>query len=65
VQFYKELPTVQHIVLAYEDRILVEHHRRTENSWERTMLSTIESVLVLDAVEFRMDLESIYFDVHF
>jgi hypothetical protein len=33
--------------------------------WERKVLSTSESVLVLDAVEFRIDLARIYFDVLF
>src|ERR1700730_9608581 len=57
LQFYEKLQTVQHIVLAYADRKRVEHHRRTESGWERKVLSTSESVLELDAVEFRMDLE--------
>jgi Uma2 family endonuclease len=65
LQFYEKLPTVQHIVLAYADRKRVEHHRRTESGWERKVLATSESVLVLDAVEFRIELERIYFDVHF
>jgi hypothetical protein len=47
----------QHIVLAYADRKRGEHHRRTESGWERKVLSTSESVLELDAVEFRVDLE--------
>jgi hypothetical protein len=63
LQCYEELPTVQHIVLAYADRKRVEHHRRTESGWERKVLSTSESVGVLDAVEFRIDLARIYFDV--
>jgi Uma2 family endonuclease len=63
LQFYRELPTVRHVVLAYEDRKQVEHHRRTETDWERTVLTKQGSVLVLDAVEFSMDLNGIYFDV--
>jgi hypothetical protein len=43
----------------------VEHHFRTENGWERKVLTTSESVLLLDAVEFRLDLKSIYFDICF
>jgi len=63
LQFYQEISTVRHIVLAYEDRKEVEHHRRIGSSWERTVLTESESVLVLHAVEFSMDLKSIYFDV--
>jgi hypothetical protein len=52
LQFYEKLPTVRQIVLAYADRKRVEHHRRTEKGWEGEVLSTSESTLVLDAVEF-------------
>ncbi len=64
LQFYEKLPTVRHIVLAYADRKRVEHYRRTEGGWEGEVRSTSESTLVLDAVEFRVDLARIYFGVH-
>jgi Uma2 family endonuclease len=50
LEFYKSLPTVQHVVLAYTDKGAAH---------------TPESILDLDAVEFSMDLEAIYFDVPF
>jgi len=65
LQFYKDLPTVQHIVLAYADQMRVEHYVRVEDGWELKVLPTPESILELDAVEFRMDLEAVYFDVPF
>jgi Uma2 family endonuclease len=65
LQFYKRLPTAQHIVLAHADQMRVEHYFRTESGWDRKVLSVSESVLELAAVEFRMDLGSVYFDVHF
>ena len=65
LQFYKRLPTVRHIVLAHADQMRVEHFFRTESGWDRKVLSVSESVLELAAVEFRMDLGSVYFDVHF
>ena len=34
LQFYKEPPTMQHIVLAYADQMRVEHYFRTENGSE-------------------------------
>jgi Uma2 family endonuclease len=63
--FYKELPTVQHVVLAYTDQMRVEHYIRVDNKWELKVLPTPESVLELSAVEFQMDLEAVYSDVPF
>jgi Uma2 family endonuclease len=65
LQFYKDLPTMQHIVLAYADQMRVEHYFRIETGWELKVLPTPESVLDLDAVDFRMDLETVYFDIPF
>lgn len=65
LQFYKDLPTMQHIVLAYTDQIRVEHYGRTENGWELKVLPTPEHVLDLEAVDFSIDLDTIYFDIPF
>jgi Uma2 family endonuclease len=63
--FHKELPTVQHIVLAYSDQVRVEHYVRTDGGWECTVLPHLASVLELDAVEFSMGLDGVYRDVPF
>ena len=65
LQFYKDLPTMQHIVLAYADQMRVEHYLRGENGWELKVLPTPESILELDAVDFRMNLDAVYFDIPF
>jgi Uma2 family endonuclease len=65
LEFYKNLPTVQHVVLVYTDQMRVELFFRVENGWEMKVLPTPESILDLDAVEFSMDLEAVYFDVPF
>jgi Uma2 family endonuclease len=65
LQFYKELPTMQHIVLAYADQMRVEHYFRSENGWELKVLPTPEHVLDLEAVDFSMDLDTVYFDIPF
>jgi Uma2 family endonuclease len=65
LEFYKNLPTVQHVVLAYTDQMRVEHYFRVANGWEMKVLPTPESILELEAVEFSMDLEAVYFDVPF
>jgi hypothetical protein len=56
---------VQHIVLAYADRMRVEHYFRTENGWELKVLPTPEHMLNLEAVEFSVDLDTVYFDISF
>ena len=61
--FYKQLPTVQHVVLAYSDQMRVEHYVRTGIGWERNVLPHPESVLELEAVEFSMSLGEVYRDV--
>jgi Uma2 family endonuclease len=63
--FYKELPTVQHIVLAYSDQMRVEHYVRTATGWECNVLPRPESVLELEAIEFSMNLGEVYLDVPF
>lgn len=65
LEFYKNLPTVQHVVLAYTDQMRVEHYFRVENGGDMKVLPTPEGILELEAVEFSMDLEAIYFDVPF
>ena len=47
LRFYKSLPTVQHIVLAYSDQIHVEQ------------------TLALEAVDFRIEIAQVYFDLGF
>jgi Uma2 family endonuclease len=63
--FYKQLPTVQHVVLAYTDSMRLEHYFRVGDGLEVKALPTPESVLELSAVEFSMDLEAVYSDVPF
>lgn len=63
--FYKSMPTVQHVVLAYSDQMRVEHFRRTETGWEVAVLTAPEDILALDAVEFEMDLDQVYYALPF
>jgi len=63
LDFYKSLPTARHIALVYQDQMRVEHYRRSEHGFELDVLKHPEEVLYLEAVEFRIDLARIYFDV--
>jgi Uma2 family endonuclease len=65
LRFYKDLPTVQHIVLAYSDQMRVEHYVRTADGWHLTVLMAPDEKLELDAVDFSIDLDQVYFDLPF
>ena len=65
LEFYKELPSVRHIVLAYADSPRIEHYFRNEDGWEREVLLAPEHVLKFAAVGFEIDLEQLYLDVPF
>ena len=63
LDFYKSLPTVRHIAFIYQDQTRVEHYRRGEQGFELEVLTRPEDVVRSEAVEFRIDLARIYFDV--
>jgi hypothetical protein len=43
----------------------VEHYARTAETWRSTVLTAADEVLELDAVDFRIDLARVYFDLGF
>jgi Uma2 family endonuclease len=63
LDLYKSLPTIRHIALVYQDQMRVEHYRRMEQGFELDVLKRPEEVLHFEAVEYRIDLARIYFDV--
>jgi len=63
LDFYKSLPTLRHIALVYQDQMRVEHYRRGEQGFELEVLKRPDDVLHFEAVEFRIDLARVYFDV--
>ena len=63
LDFYKSLPTVRHIAFIYQDQMRVEHYRRAEQGFELEVVKQPEQILHFEAVEFRIDLARIYFDV--
>ena len=63
LRFYKERPSAQHIVLVYSDQTRVEHYLREADGWKLLPLTGPGDVLSLDAVDFRISLETIYFDL--
>ena len=63
LSFYKQLATLQHIVLAYADQMRLEHYIRAPGGWECIVLTAPGDILELAAVEFGMELATVYFDV--
>lgn len=61
--FYRSLPTLQHVALVYQGQMQVEHYRRTPEGWTLDVLSRPSDRLAFDAVGFTVDLEAVYFDV--
>ena len=63
LDFYKSHPTIRHVALVYQDQMRVEHYRRTDQGFELEVLKAPNDTLQLEAVDFRLDLERIYFGV--
>jgi Uma2 family endonuclease len=63
LDFYKSLPTIRHIAFVYQDQTRVEHYRRAEQGFELEVLTRPEDIVHFEAVEFRIALARIYFDV--
>jgi Uma2 family endonuclease len=63
LRFYKALPRVQRIVLVYSDQMRAEHYWRMEEGWRFEALTAPEQTFALEAVDFRMELAQVYFDL--
>lgn len=58
--FYRDMPTVRHIVLVDAERLTVQHDVRTERGYDRSILTDPEAVIDLTAVGFSISLEEVY-----
>jgi len=65
LDFYKVIPTLRHIVIAYQDQMRIEHYRRVPGGWETDVLTNGDDVLRLEAVAFQMPVSQAYFDIAF
>jgi hypothetical protein len=63
LDFYKLIPTLRHIVIAYQDQMRVEHYRRVPGGWETDVPTKGDDKLVLEAVGFQMAVAQVYFDI--
>ena len=59
--FYKSLPTLQHIVLAYQDQMRVERYRRDGDTWVTDVWHQRSDVLAMPAYGVETTLDAVYF----
>ncbi len=62
-EFYRSLPTLQHIALVYQDQMRVEHYRRGSEGWMLMVLTRPSDRLAFDAVDVTVDLDTVYQDI--
>ncbi len=60
LEFYKTRPTLQHIVLAYQDQMRLEHYRRDGDAWVMEVLTKPEQDLHVANVEITLPVVDVY-----
>ncbi len=65
LRFYKSLPTLAHLVLAYQDQMRAEHYRREGTGWVMDSLTHPGGMLDFNALAFAMPLAEAYIGVEF
>ena len=60
LEFYKTLPSLQHIVLAYQDQMHLEHYRRKGETWVMDVLTKPTQELALASVAFALPMAEVY-----
>lgn len=61
---YKTIPTLEEYVLIEQNRVWVDHFRRTnQNAWLHESYTALEDVLRLESVEIEIPLTQIYEDL--
>ena len=63
LRFYKRLPTLLHIVLAYQDQMRIEHYEKDDRGWNLQPLTSPKDTLDIEALRFSMPLRDAYFGV--
>lgn len=61
--FYRSLPSLQHIVLIYQRQVRIEHFRRDGDGWLPFELVRPTDRLDLDAIDFSIALDDVYSEV--
>jgi Uma2 family endonuclease len=65
LDFYKQVPTVMHIAIVYQDQMRIEDWRRTPEGWQRDVLTKGDEMLAFGHVSFKMQVAQAYFDIGF
>lgn len=60
LEFYKTLPSLPHIVLAYQDQMRLEHYRCEGDAWVMDVLTKPTQELAFAAVAFTLPIADVY-----
>ena len=63
LRFYKELPTLRHIALVYQDQQRVELYYRTDDGWLSRTLAEPDDRLAFEPIGFEMKLRQVYLGI--
>ena len=60
LESYKSLPSVQHISIVDQQRILAELHTRVDDGWQLSVFKTMNDVIHFDALGIAIHMSEIY-----
>ena len=63
LRFYKELPTLRHIALVYQDQQRVELYYRMDDGWLSRTLAEPDDRLAFEPIGFEMKLRQVYLGI--
>lgn len=64
-QFYRSLPSLQHYVIIYQHKLLVQVYTRNNDEWRFKEFNKLDAVVSLDAIGVKLPLREIYRDIEF
>ena len=62
---YRDMPTMEHILIVEQDRPLVQHHSRVDGEWTQRECTAMDDIVNLDSLGASMSLAQIYRGVDF
>ena len=62
---YRDMPTMEHILIVEQDRPFVQHHMRVDGEWTQREYTNMDDIVNLDSMDASMSLAQIYRGVDF
>lgn len=59
-ELYRQLESLQEYILVDQERCYVEYHQKQGHQWVLTEITNLQSSLILNSIECRLNLEDIY-----